>query len=52
MAKTYQFTEQELANAFTEWDCDYLENPDDFGDITEDSGNDQAKTLIKYLEKN
>jgi hypothetical protein len=49
--KTYSFTKTELIEAFRKWNYDYLTNPEQFEDITEDSAEGQANDLLDYLVK-
>jgi hypothetical protein len=49
--KKYSFTKAELVEAFRKWNWDYLTNPNQFKDITENSAEGQANDLLRYLVK-
>jgi len=47
----YTFSRSELILAFQKWNRNYLANPEEFDEITKDSAEKQADTLIEYLVK-
>lgn len=50
--KTYKFTKAQLTEAFRLWNEEYVESPDDFNEISEETKpENQATDLINYLEK-
>ncbi len=53
MNENFEFSRQELINAFDKWNKDYLKEPDKFEDITAKIvASDQADLLLDYLTKN